>query len=74
VSRGESDRCGVVQTAIRNNRGGLNDSELTVPCPTSSWNGGDPVTVSASYPYRIRVFGIAVIDSTMNSTATERVE
>jgi hypothetical protein len=74
VSRLESDRCGPVKTAMLNNRGSLDPDKLSIPCPTSTWAGGDEVTVSASYPYSINVLWIVVKSGTMTSTAKERVE
>jgi Flp pilus assembly protein TadG len=41
---------------------------------TSGWNPGDDVTVTASYPYSISLFGIVVKDGRFTSTTTERVE
>lgn len=74
VSRLDADRCGPVQTAIRDNRGSLDLAQLVTPCPTSTWTPGDPVTVTASYPYSINVLWIVVKSGTMTSTAKERVE
>jgi Flp pilus assembly protein TadG len=47
------------------------DLAITV---TSSWNPGDEVKVSASYPYAIKVLGVTIKSGRMNSTTTERVE
>jgi Flp pilus assembly protein TadG len=41
---------------------------------TSFWNPGDDVTVSASYPYSINIFGIVVKSGRLTSQTTERVE
>jgi Flp pilus assembly protein TadG len=74
VSRLESDQCGPVQQAVRDNRGGLDPAELDIPCPSSSWTPGGPVTVTATYPLKIDILGVVVKQGRMTSSATERVE
>lgn len=74
VSRASGDPCGDVRAAITANRGGLDSALLVIPCPTSSWVGGEPVTVTAEYPVNINVIGRVVYAGTMTSSATERVE
>jgi hypothetical protein len=74
VSRLEGDTCGPAQRAVIDNRGGLDPAALDVPCPSSSWVPGDPVTVTATYPVRIEVFGVVFKSGRMTSSATERVE
>ena len=41
---------------------------------TEAWVPSGDVTVRASYPFKINLFGIVVFDSTINSRTTERVE
>jgi Flp pilus assembly protein TadG len=41
---------------------------------TAGWFPAGNVTVRASYPFKINLFGIVVFDSTINSRTTERVE
>jgi hypothetical protein len=41
---------------------------------SSTWLAGSDVRVSASYPYSIRLFGVAVKNGVLTSTTTERVE
>ena len=41
---------------------------------TEAWVASGDVTVTASYPFKINLFGIVVFDSTINSRTTERVE
>ena len=41
---------------------------------TEAWVASGDVTVRASYPFKINLFGIVVFDSTINSRTTERVE
>ena len=40
----------------------------------ATWVASGDVTVRASYPFKINLFGIVVFDSTINSRTTERVE
>jgi hypothetical protein len=42
----------------------------------SSWTQGSDVTVSASYPYEIKLlgFGVTITSGELNSSTTERVE
>jgi Flp pilus assembly protein TadG len=41
---------------------------------TPGWEGAGDVTVRASYPFKINLFGIVIFNSTINSRTTERVE
>jgi hypothetical protein len=58
---------------VRNAAGGLDQSTF-VPTVSSGWNPGDDVTVSATYPYSISLFGLVVASGNLTSTTTERVE
>ena len=40
----------------------------------STWQQGQDVTVSGSYPYEISVLGLVVKSGTLHTTVTERVE
>ena len=68
-----SQRAGAVSTAIRNSAQNLDQSKLT-PSVSSSWVRGADVTVTATYPYSISLFGIPVRNGTLTSSTTERVE
>jgi Flp pilus assembly protein TadG len=61
-----------VRTAASDN---LKDSDLQISVD-SSWTQGSDVTVSASYPYEIKLlgFGVTITSGRLNSTTTERVE
>ena len=61
-----------VRTAASDN---LKDSDLLISV-TSSWTQGSDVTVSASYPYDIKLlgFGVTITSGRLNSSTTERVE
>jgi len=74
VSRQDANRNSDVVSAIRSSASGLSASKLTVPPPSSTWNSGDDVTVTASYPYSISLLGFVVKSGQLSSTTTERVE
>ena len=74
VSRQDANRNSDVVTAVRSSASGLTASKLSVPPPTSTWNSGDDVTVTASYPYSISLLGLVVKSGRISSTTTERVE
>jgi Flp pilus assembly protein TadG len=74
VSRQVSDPGGTVIAAVRASAKDLNQTDLQVPPPSSSWDPGSDVTVTASYPYKISLLGIVVKSGRLTSTTTERVE
>jgi len=74
VSRQDANRNSDVVTAVRSSASGITASKLSVPPPTSTWNSGDDVTVTASYPYSISLLGLVVKSGRLSSTTTERVE
>jgi Flp pilus assembly protein TadG len=41
---------------------------------SSTWQAGDDVTVTATYPYAISLFGLVVKSGSLKSSTTERVE
>ena len=62
-----------VVTAVRNSAQNLDQSKLGVSV-SSTWDKGEDVTVTATYPYTVRLFGIPVTTGTLTSSTTERVE
>jgi Flp pilus assembly protein TadG len=74
VSRQDPNRSSVVITAVKSSATDLSSSKLSVPPPTSTWDPGADVTVTASYPYSISLLGIVVKSGRLSSTTTERVE
>jgi Flp pilus assembly protein TadG len=74
VSRQDPNRDSAVIAAVRSSATDLSSSKLSVPPPSSTWNSGDDVTVTASYPYSISLLGIVVKSGSLSSTTTERVE
>lgn len=77
VSRQTTDPSGpvgVTKAAVVASAGdiSLNPNNITV---TSDWQPGDDVTVQATYPYSINLFGVVTVASgTLTSRTTERVE
>lgn len=77
VSRQTTDPSGpvgVTKAAVIASAGdiSLNPNNITV---TSDWQPGDDVTVQATYPYSINLFGVVTVASgTLTSKTTERVE
>jgi Flp pilus assembly protein TadG len=74
VSRQDPNRNSAVISAVRSSASDLTSSKLSVSPPSSTWNAGDGVTVTASYPYSISLLGIVVKSGSLTSTTTERVE
>jgi Flp pilus assembly protein TadG len=74
VSRQDPNRNSAVVTAVRSSASDLTSSKLSVSPPSSTWQSGDDVTVTASYPYSISLLGVVVKSGSLTSTTTERVE
>lgn len=84
VSRSIQDpnqRVPLIEQKMKDAAGTLDGSKMVITVkpwdPTTSteaWVASGDVTVRASYPLKINLFGIVVFDSTMNSRTTERVE
>ena len=62
-----------VETSVRNSAQNLDQADLDVAV-TSSWEKGEDVTVTATYPYTSRLFGLPVTTGDISSSTTERVE
>ena len=72
VARHQSDPEGTVDTAVRAAATDLKSSDLQVDVE-STWEPGEDVRVSASYPYSINLLGVVVKSGRMTSETTERV-
>ncbi|HEX2504620.1 MAG TPA: TadE/TadG family type IV pilus assembly protein [Gaiellaceae bacterium] len=68
-----AERTSAVTQAVRDSAQNLDQSQLT-PSVSSTWVRGGEVTVSATYPYEIKLFGIPVKNGLLTSTTKERVE
>ena len=73
VARRLTDPSGAVQTQVRNAATDLKASDLSVSV-TSTFVQGSDVTVTATYPYSIKLLGLVVKSGSLHSTTTERVE
>ena len=62
-------------TAVKNAATDLDLSKLQITV-TSNWTQGSDVTVTATYPYDIKLlgFGVKVTSGRLSSSTTERVE
>jgi len=74
VSRDDPNRDADVMAAVRSSATDLDGSKLSVSPPSSTWDSGTDVTVTASYPYSISLLGVVVKSGSLTSTTTERVE
>jgi len=74
VSRQDPNRDSAVITAVKNSASDLDLSKLSVPPPSSTWDPGSDVTVTASYPYSISLLGLVVKSGSLTTKTTERVE
>ena len=73
VSREAADPTAAAVSAVRNAAADLEQSDLNISV-TSSWVQGEDVTVLATYPYDISLFGFVVKSGSLTSETTERVE
>jgi Flp pilus assembly protein TadG len=76
-----NQRLPLIEAKMRDAAGTLDTDQMTIevsPWDTvnnvEGWAAGGDVTVRASYPLKINLFGLVVFDSTMNSRTTQRVE
>jgi Flp pilus assembly protein TadG len=73
VSANTEDPEAVAEERVRESAAGLKEDELDVAV-SSTWEHGEDVTVTATYPYSISLLGIVVSSGDLESEATERVE
>jgi Flp pilus assembly protein TadG len=73
VGRHLSAPADAVEDRVRESAADLDQGQLSVTV-TSSWQQGEDVSVSASYPYDISLLGFVVKSGNLTSTTTERVE
>jgi Flp pilus assembly protein TadG len=72
VSRHEDNPVGVTVDQVKRAATDLKAADLAITV-NSTWEAGDEVEVSASYPYSIKVLGVTIKSGRMHSTTTERV-
>jgi Flp pilus assembly protein TadG len=73
VSRNDANPTGAATTAVRNSAADLNQANLAVTV-NSAWQAGTDVTVTATYPWSVKLLGWVVSAGTLKSKTTERVE
>jgi hypothetical protein len=73
VARRLSSPSTQVETQVRNAATDLKASSLNVSV-TSTFVQGSDVTVTATYPYELKILGLVVKSGLLHSTMTERVE
>jgi Flp pilus assembly protein TadG len=73
VARHLNDPVGATVDQVQRAGTDLDPADLQIDVE-SSWNPGDEIKVTASYPYSIKLLGVTIKKGLMNSTTTERVE
>jgi Flp pilus assembly protein TadG len=73
VSRFAADPTGATVQKVKDAAADLNPAKLTVAV-SSGWSAGGDVTVTATYPYSLNLFGLVVKAGSLSSTTVERVE
>ena len=73
VARHADDPAAATEAQVREAAANLDQAQLSVTV-ASTWEPGDDVVVSASYPYSINLLGVVVADGDLTSQTTERVE
>ena len=73
VGRYVKNPAGEAEQAARDSAANLDQSQFSVSV-ASTWQPGETVTVTTSYPYEISLLGVVVESGTLESTTTERVE
>jgi Flp pilus assembly protein TadG len=73
VSRQTGSGASTTVAAVKQAAADLNQSKLNVSV-NSAWGPGDDVSVTATYPYAISLFGLVVASGNLTSTTTEKVE
>jgi Flp pilus assembly protein TadG len=73
VSRHDPNRVNMTVARVQEAATDLKATDLQIAV-TSTWEAGDEVKVSGSYPYAIKVLGVTIKKGLMHSTTTERVE
>ncbi|HXV57137.1 MAG TPA: TadE family protein [Gaiellaceae bacterium] len=73
VSRDLPNPTAVTIDRVRQSAVNLDQAKLGVTV-SSTWQRGDDVSVTATYPYDISLLGVVVKSGTFSATTTERVE
>jgi Flp pilus assembly protein TadG len=73
VGRYVENPAGEAEAAARDSADNLDQAQFDVSV-VSSWEPGETVTVTTSYPYQVNLLGFVVSSGNLESTTTERVE
>ena len=73
VSREVPDPVGKTKSAVQAAAPNLNlpSDDIDVVSP---WTPGSDVTVTATYPYSLKLYGVSIMSGSLSSSTTERVE
>ena len=74
VSRTAVNPEGIAEAAARSSASSLNQTKLDVIVTATAWAPGGDITVETSYPYDLKLFGMALVEGDLTSKTTERVE
>jgi Flp pilus assembly protein TadG len=74
VSRTTANPAGLAEAAARNAASGLNQAALDVLITAPVWSPGADIKVELTYPYSIKLFGMALVTGELESATTERIE
>jgi Flp pilus assembly protein TadG len=81
VSRGLPDPVAAATSRVKTSAAGLDETKLDITVTpydpadgSANWVQGGDVTVEAKYPFKIKLFGVVVMDGKLKSKTTERVE
>ncbi len=81
VSRTVTNPVAATESRIKGSAAGLDTSDLAITVTprdpsdgSATWVQGGDVTVKATYPYAIDLFGVVVMSGRLESETTERVE
>ena len=81
VSRSLPDPVTPAKNRVKSSAAGLDGNKLEITVTplnpadgTATWVQGGDVTVEAKYPFKIKLFGVVVMDGKLKSKTTERVE
>jgi Flp pilus assembly protein TadG len=73
VSRLAANPKGTTEQAVKDAAGGLDQGEILVDAQ-SSWQPGEPLIVTATYPYEVKILGKVIASGDLSSEIKERVE
>jgi Flp pilus assembly protein TadG len=76
VSRNDPDPSATCQNYVKSSAGDLTPGSIGVSCVPSggSWSPGNDVTVDATYPYTINIFGMSLVTGNLHTVTKERIE